>query len=356
MAPVHPRRIQLIYVAANGQYMISSGNLEQVHVRRLIGRGLRLGLVAGLGIALAIPSLALAAENSQSLATQTTLTAETHDQGGRTQVTLVSAVTGEDGLPASGSVVIKEHGKSLAGVALNAQGRATSVLLLPAGSHNLSAVYSGDAAHQASVSVPAQVQAQVSGAPNFQISVSPATLTLTAGQAGTVTASITPENAAALTGPMFVTLSCSALPDQSACTFTPENIEILPNATAPITSSMVLTTEAQSLVKATPLPHPGANSSPVAWAVLLPGVFGLAGLAFGARRRRWLSRLSLLALVGLVTVLGTTACNPRYYYLNHGPPSNLPTPAGTYTVNITAQSSNGITATTNSTSLALTVN
>ena len=89
--------------------------------------------------------------------------------------------------------------------------------------------------------------------------------------------------------------------------------------------------------------------------MLLPGALGLAGLAFGARRRPWLSRLCLVALVGLVSTLGATACNPLYNYYNHGPPKNLPTPAGTYTVKINAQSSNGIIATTHSTTIVLTV-
>jgi hypothetical protein len=68
-----------------------------------------------------------------------------------------------------------------------------------------------------------------------------------------------------------------------------------------------------------------------------------------------LSRLSLIALVGLVSVLGATACAPRYNYYNHGPPFNLPTPAGSYTLQITAQSSNGVNATTHTTPFALTV-
>jgi hypothetical protein len=84
-------------------------------------------------------------------------------------------------------------------------------------------------------------------------------------------------------------------------------------------------------------------------------VLGLAGLAWGSRRRRWLSRLSLVALVGLITVLSATACNPRYAYEHHGPPVNPPTPAGTYTVHINAQSSNGVTAITHTTPVALTV-
>jgi hypothetical protein len=189
---------------------------------------------------------------------------------------------------------------------------------------------------------------------DFGISVSPASLTLTAGQTGNVTATVTPQNASALTAPMFVTLSCSGMPDQSSCAFTPENVEILPNATAPILSSLVITTQASG-TRGLAVPPANAGSSSVAWAVLLPGSFSLAGLAFALRRRRWLSRLSLMALVGFVGMVGTTACSPRYNYFNHGPPYNLPTPAGAYTVTIAAQSSNGVTASTHTIPFALTV-
>jgi hypothetical protein len=97
------------------------------------------------------------------------------------------------------------------------------------------------------------------------------------------------------------------------------------------------------------------GTGPVEWAILLPGVLGLGGLAWGARRRAWLSRLSLIALVGLVTMLGTTACNPHYYYYNHGPGNVPATPAGTYTITVTGQSTNGITAQAQSVPLVLTV-
>jgi ABC-type oligopeptide transport system substrate-binding subunit len=73
------------------------------------------------------------------------------------------------------------------------------------------------------------------------------------------------------------------------------------------------------------------------------------------RRRPWLQRFSLLALVALVALLGTTACNARYDYYHHGPPINPATPAGTYTVDVIAQSSNGVTATTHFTTMALTI-
>jgi len=287
--------------------------------------------------------------------TATTLSAETRVQNGHAVASFAVGGKSEDGVPASGAVVLEEDGHQLAGAALSAEGRARLEFALSAGDHSLKAVYSGDATHQGSVSTVSGVRAQATAAtPDFQLSVSPASVSLTAGQSGSAIVSLTPQNASALTGPMFVTLACAGFPDQSSCSFTPENVEILPNATAAITSSLVLTTQSRN--RTGMLQEPGrAERNPVAWALLLPGTLGLAGLAFSARRNRWLSRLSLLALVGFVSVVGATACAPRYNYYNHGPPYNLPTPAGSYTLQITAQSSNGVTATRHTTQFALTV-
>ncbi len=319
-----------------------------------MGRVWRLELVAGLGIALALPALALSTGASNGVATETTLSAETHDLNGRTQATLSVSVIGKDGQPATGAVEIRDKGQSLAGVALNAEGHGTAVLTLAPGSHSLTAAYAGDAAHSTSVSDITPVSAVTGTTPDFSIAVAPGTISLVQGQSGSVTASITPINAASLTAPMFVTLSCAGLPDQSNCTFTPENLEILPNTTAAITSNMVIATVASN-THSRVAPPQGVGANRIAWAVLLPGAFGLVGLAFGARHRAWLRRLSLMGLVGLVTVLGATGCNPLYDYKNHGPSPNLPTPAGTYTLQVTAQSSNGVSANTHNTTMVLTV-
>ena len=323
-------------------------------MRGLNCRGVRLEWVAALGVALAAPAWA-AAPQAAMQSTATTLSAETRIQNGHTLASFAVAVQGEDGAPVSGAVVIEEDGRQLAGSALSAEGHARLEFALPPGGHSFKAVYSGDATHQGSVSSAAGVRAQAtSSTPDFQLSASPASLSLTAGQSGSATISLTPVNADALAGPMFVTVACAGFPDQSTCTFTPENVEILPNATAAVTSSMTLTTQARN--RTGWLQRPGRpDHTPVAWAVLLPGALAMAGLAFSARRKRWLNRILLLALVGLVSMLGATACAPRYNYYNHGPPFNLPTPAGSYTLKITAQSSNGITATTHTINFALTV-
>ena len=328
-----------------------SSNLEQVHVIRMFRRGMRLYLVAALGIALAMPALAATAASTQQ-ATQTSLQVSTHDLNGRTQATLSMAVTSADGQPAAGSIALTDNGKPLAGFVLNAQGQSTGTILLAPGDHSLSAAYTGDQAHLLSHSESMAVRAVSGTTPDFSVSIAPATLSLAEGQSGSAIVSITPINAASLTAPMFVTISCSGLPDQSGCTFTPENIEIPISATAAINSSVTFSTSATSLAKAD---RARRDSRPIAWAVLLPGTLILGGFAFGARRRRLLSRLVLLGLVAFVTVLGTAACNPLYNYHNHGPPYNLPTPPGTYSVTVSAQSSNGVIATTHETTIALTV-
>ena len=303
-----------------------------------------------------MPSLAVTPQHVRAVSTQTTLAAETRDHRGHTQAAVTVNVLGVDGVPATGTVAIRDNSKEVAGAVLDAQGKASLLLDLPGGDHQLRAIYTGDATHQASVSTLTGLHAQVStGTPDFQVSIAPATLSLSAGQSATVIASITPINADALQaqGPMFVTLSCSGNPDQSYCIFTPENVEILPGAVDPVTSSMVFQTQAGTVAMRTPATP--RHASPVAWAFLLPGLLGLAGLSFGARRRRWLSRLSLTVLVGLVTTLGTTGCNPLYYYQHHGPVASKPTPSGNYIIKISAQSTDGVTAITHSTTLALTV-
>jgi hypothetical protein len=319
-----------------------------VHVTGFLRRGLRHQLVAALSIALAVPALAFAAENAPRLPTQTALAVHTLDHYGHARATV--AVTGEDGRPATGVVAISDNGAQVAGAALDARGKATLVLSLPEGDHSLTAAYTGDETHLESTSEAAGAEATSGTTPTFTIAVSPATLSLTPGQTGNVTASVTPVNSAALTAPLFVTLSCSGLPDQASCSFTPENIEILPGATAAIPIPLVIVTQAAGGTAASL-----RRSSPVAWAFLLPGALALGGLAWSARRRPWLNRLALMALVAFITMLGTTGCAPRYRYYNHGPPIPPATPAGTYNVSVTAQSSDGVTAITTSAQLALTV-
>jgi len=312
------------------------------------------------------------------IATTTTLTAGTLSTCSQP---LTIAVTSGGAPVTGGNVAIYDqfngNAVTVATVALSSAGTASPTVDLAAGSHSLTATFAaqtvGTTSYAASTSAPAVVS--VATECEFSVAVSnitpssttAGTLTLTPGQSGSATVTVTPsvEYTSTLTAPMYVAISCSGLPDGATCVPTPENLEILSTtpescpsgslaSACPPTSSILIETFAASSASAAPAS--GKGSAPIAWAILLPGALCLGGMAFGARRRRWLSRLSLLALVGLVTVLGTTACNPRYNYLNHGPPANPATPAGTYTVTVTAQANNGVIATTHTTTFVLVVN
>lgn len=325
-------------------------------------RSLRLEMVAGLGVALLV--LLPVAASAQSAGTTTTMTAQSSTSAACSLTSLTVGVTSAQGVPA-GTITINDAGSgspvSLGTTTLNASGQASFAFALANGVHTLSAVYAGNATYNGSTSVAVSQTVSSQCTSPFIVTVSSLTPsnTITAGGAGTGTVTVIPTPSfvpASGATPAFVTLSCSGLPNQASCTFSPQNLAILPLQYEGVTSSMVLQTQAAGTSsQLTPNAPNGGGSGPVAWAILLPGVLGLGGLAWGTRRRAWLSRLSLVALVGVVTMLGTTACNPRYFYFHHGPTPNLPTPSGTYTVTVTGQSSNGVTAITQNTTISLTV-
>ena len=330
-------------------------------------RSLRLHWIAVLGVALglssavrAIPTPTISTTLTAQTTTQTCPTSTTGNPQTTTLTTLTITVTSSGGTP-QGTVNIQDGGDSIASATLNASGQATVSLFLSDGPHSLVAVYTANSTNYDSSPVTADISSQCSSP--FAISVSgitPSTsgaMTLIPGNAGTAVVTVTPsaEYVASLgTAPAFVTVSCSGLPNLASCAFTPEILEIVPGQDAGVNSSLLIQTSSAT-VRAVPPAPLGHKSSPIEWAILLPGVLGFGGLAFGARRRRWLARLSLVLLVGLVTTLGTAGCSPLYYYYNHGPTNPHETPAGTFNVTVTAQSSNGVTATTINTIMVLTV-
>ena len=336
-------------------------------MRSMNCRVLRLEGVAALGIAMALPALTAAAQSATTTAisVQTSQSsAQTNPSGAVCSLTTVAVtVSGSSTVP-TGTVTIEDgvtSPVSLGSQMLNASGMASFTFALSAATHNLTAVYSGDSTHAGSTSSAASPTIGSQCSSSFAVTVSSMSPsnTLTAGQQGTATVTVTPLPAfleSMGNAPAFITVSCSGLPQQSSCSFTPEDLEIVPGQDGGVTSDMVLSTQAEGTGRAVPPAPLGRRSGPIAWALLLPGMLGLGGLAWGAHRRAWWIRLVLLALLVLVATLGTTACSPLYHYYNHGPPATPATPSGTYTVKVTGQSSNGVSAITNTTTISVTVN
>jgi hypothetical protein len=308
---------------------------------------------------------------SQGVTTHTTLTAETREIGGRSVPAYAATVSGEDGTPATGIVILSEKGRTLASAALDSQGVAHIFYDGSApGDHTVLATYAGDTAHAASQSEGVQVRAAAAtGVPDFTLTISPTSLTaITPGDTGNVTATITSLNQ--FTG--FLSLSCAgppvtpgsstdnAMPVGVTCTFTPANLQITSavasSANPTLTSYLTVQTEAPSGANAQNRAPKAAGSrdsaAPLALAVLLPGIVGLGVLG---RKRKFFGRIALLLLVGAVTVVGTTSCSQRYSYLKHPPTYNPGTVPGSYTLTVWAQTSDGVTASEHFTTLGLTV-
>lgn len=247
----------------------------------------------------------------------------------------------------SGTATLMDGERTVAGAAVK-DGVAEFFVTLAGGTHQLKAVYTGDDEHLSSASSELEFHGEQSGSPSYVLSVNPASLSLTAGEAGDVQVTLTPSNNQSTTGPTFFTLSCSGLPADSSCYYTPETIQIPAGSNNAVTSSFTLQTQAQSGA----LHNPFRTGSGIALAIILPGIFALGFLGRGRSR---FTRLMMLGFVVLAASVSLTGCAPRYNYFNHGPPRNPATPPGTYTIQITAQTNNGVTATNATTTLALTV-
>jgi hypothetical protein len=254
--------------------------------------------------------------------------------------TLTARVGDVGGAPLSEGSVSFETAKGSLGSVYVRNGAATLNLTNPPGwARNVTAVYHGDATYAASAASTTVTPDVASTLPGFTVTANPATLTLTPGQFGTITLTVTSQNG--FSEP--VNLSCSGLPGASTCNFNP--VVLTPPANGSVTSAMQITTTAVS--GAGTNARLGQNGD--VWAMVIPGALALVGL--GALRRKHFGTLRLLGLVLLLSagMLGLSACNVRYKYEHYQPSPNFGTGAGNYTIVIAAYSTNG-TAITQATS------
>jgi hypothetical protein len=214
--------------------------------------------------------------------------------------------------------------------------------LLPAGSHSVVASYQGQAAYLNSTSNAELVQANVSSAAGFTVAATPTSLSTAVGGFVSSIVTVTPVNGFNA----YVTLSCSGLPINTTCSFTPVNV--LAACTTATGGAQTCTPGSSVMQIQTQTPSPentarNGGDGMRRYAFVLPVLFGLAGLG-SLKRRAW--RNFMLGIVAFAGVMGMSACNARYNYLNHGPPANQGTPIGSYTVTVQSSSSTGSETTT----------
>jgi arabinogalactan endo-1,4-beta-galactosidase len=260
--------------------------------------------------------------------TTTALTSSASSAPTGTSLTFTATVTGTSTPGPTGSVTFKDGATTLGSGILNASEIATyATSALAIGSHSITASYAGDADNSSSTSNTVSVT--VTAAPDFTISLAPASATIANGGSATATVGVTPVNAFAAS----TSLTCSGLPAFASCTFSPA--AVTPSGSA-ATSTLTITTNVQtaSVDRRTPFhgglpPWLGPAGSGALFALLFwPSLVG--------RKRKNLS----LRIIGVI-FLTAIAMQATYGCGGSGPSGSgtlNKTPPGQYTVAVTATS------------------
>jgi hypothetical protein len=278
-------------------------------------------------------------------ATTTTLASSVASITTGQSLTLTATVAAASGTTVpTGTVTFLNGSTTLSMSTLSASGTAAyTTTALPSGSQSLTASYAGSTTFAGSTSSAVTVTV-TAGAPDFAAALSPTSSTVAPGQAATTTVTLTPSNGFNQT----VALSCSGLPAGATCSFSSASVAVNGSAA---TSTLTIATATATAMNST-----GKPFDPVA-----PGgvVFASFGLPVVLRRRRKTSRLLRRALLALLVVgVGTMlqSCGGGGGSSGGGGGGggggSGGTPAGTYTVTVTASAG----STTHSAAYTLTVN
>jgi hypothetical protein len=249
------------------------------------------------------------------VSSNTVLTVSSDTANENQQLTFTATVTGLD---PSGNVSFAS-GSATLGTAPIANGIATFTgSFAAAGTYAVTASYAGDNENQPSNSSAVSITV---GAPDFTVSVSPATATITAGQSAVATITVTPVGGYNGT----VIFTCGPLPDEATCTFAPSSVTSS-NGKA-TTSTLTVTTGAAS-----PATRPWASGAMSGIASL--GILFLlfSPMRLGSLRRTYLTLLYVFLLTGFVALSGCGGSSQ-----SPGSPStrsNPGTPAGTQTITV----------------------
>ncbi len=268
-------------------------------------------------------------------------------------IVLTATLSGDGPVPPSGSVVFTSGSTVLGTAVLNASGlnsqssnpagnTGTATLSLSGvkGSYGVVATYAGDSLYSGSAS-PAET-ITVADPPNFTITLSPNTMSLSSKQHSTLQITLTSLQGFSDT----LALGCVGLPASATCTFSTDHSKLDANGNQVVqltvdTGSPLVAGGAATARNSKPSIAP--FSSTRARLCLLPGGFALLLLLMRSRRSRRMLP-TLLALLVTAVSFAVSGC---------GTLDVNGTPAGQYTFNITAIGAN--TAITQSAPLQLKV-
>lgn len=222
----------------------------------------------------------------------------------------------------TGTVTFNSGATVVGAAALDSSGVATLTPNLPSGTYSIVAVYSGDAIHAPSTSAAVSVSSTAIG---FNLTVTPASVTVAASQNATVNVTLTSNNGFTDT----IGLGCASLPSGVNCHFAQNAPVLAANGVQNV-----------QLVIDTNNPLGGGSSAmnarPGSARIALAGLFLPFSLIFGLVFRRFRKRYALALSTLLLLVLGgaamlVTGCSGF---------SQATAAPGTYVIQVTGVGSN----------------
>ncbi len=269
-------------------------------------------------------------DNAQSIVGNAAGSAFFMNQGG-TVVTLASAASTISaqvkptlsGRPTPTGTGTFLDGTTVLGTGPLANGTASvDISQLTVGTHTITFQYSGDANFQPNTA-SSTITVTTAPSPDFSISSSPASLSVTRGQ--TVKAQLTVTANGGLSG--SVTFACSGLPAESTCSFAPASLTASPGQAS--STTLTISTTASSAAMRALLRVTGARgTTALAFLLIIP---------FCSGRRRF--RLSLMVSVVVLSTTSLLGCGGSGSSSNGS--TDTGSPAGSYTVTVTATSASG---------------
>jgi Bacterial Ig-like domain (group 3)/FG-GAP-like repeat len=250
----------------------------------------------------------------------TTLTVSAGNAGTNQQLTFTASVSG---LNPTGKVTFATATSTL-GTSSITNGVATlPFTFTTVGSYAVTASYAGDVDNSSSTSTAVTVVVAV---PDYKISASPSSATISPGQSATTTLTVTPVGGYSGT----VKFSCGTLPSGATCTFAPASVTPTSGAA---TSVLTITTTAPSTAR---LRDRSIPLQAIAWASLILLTLSPRKLRGLNRRLARATLLPLLLAAGLLSFSGCSSSSP-----SNNTPTNPGTPAGAQTITLTAADSSG---------------
>jgi hypothetical protein len=246
-----------------------------------------------------------------------TVTASPNPAIAGAQVTITVTVSGTGATP-TGSVGLLDGSASLGTFTLGSGVATYTSSILAAGVHSITAQYAGDSNYTSVISSVLSLTVNASAFTVGTQSGGSTTSTVAAGQPAKYSLSISPAQGYSGT----VSFTCSNLPTNASCSFSPSSLSLTGNT--PATFTVTIATQSQTTAALRDV----RSMRPLLACILL-------GLPFVSRRRR--ARLSVLAwTILLYAAAGLSACGGGSSgsggTSNTGPAKVAP---GTYTVQLT---------------------